>query len=558
MGKWFVKLFLIALLLCTTLSLFAAKAYACGVNQRLTPAAGGLSHSIALKEDGTVWAWGSNSQNQLGQGSDLSFLATPQQVDGLNSIIALAAGYDFSLALGAEGNVYFLGEGGDAPFYTVAGLNSIAAIAAGQTGGLALDEKGSVWQWSIGQKPSKVPKLRNIAAIAAGGAHYLALSAAGEVWAWGANWGGQLGIDSTIDAAQPQQVEALVNIVSIAAGYSHSLAVDVGGTVYAWGENNHSQLGNSSTKPGLLPIKVKGISKVVQVSAGNEISLALTDNNEIYAWGYGGYGQLGDGTSVAIQKKPVKTQTEDKPIYICAGVYHNFYIAENGNLYTWGRNKNNQLGNGKVPDATKPVKVLSGLANNDVYFTDFLADASPWAVSELTQLYNLNLLPPMLWGNYQENVTRAEFAALLISIYETLKGNTVSLPTYPLYKVDFEDIKAHAFENEIKKAYYIKLVGGITSTSFSPSGKITRQEATKMICTFIALIEDLSVPSDLSKISHYSDFSTIADWAAPFVAFAYENDIMQGSGGKFNPLHNLTREQTLAIVYRTILKYDWR
>ncbi|MDR1157981.1 MAG: S-layer homology domain-containing protein [Oscillospiraceae bacterium] len=49
----------------------------------------------------------------------------------------------------------------------------------------------------------------------------------------------------------------------------------------------------------------------------------------------------------------------------------------------------------------------------------------------------------------------------------------------------------------------------------------------------------------------------MAEWAAPFVEYTYENDIMRGTGDAFRPLSNLTREQTLAIVYRSIVKYEW-
>ena len=557
MNKWHVKLLFSTIFLFTMFFLFTPKSFAQDVHQRLTPVGGGMSHSIALKEDGTVWTWGANSQNQLGQGHDLSFQATPKQVSGLHSIISVAAGYDFSLALAPDGRVYFLGEGGNTPVYIVPGLSGIIAIAAGQMGGLALDKNGAVWQWDIGQKPSMVNKLNNIAAIAAGGAHYLALSAAGEVWAFGANWGGQLGNGSTVDTAEAQPVEGLVNIVAIAAGYSHSLALAGDGSVYAWGENNHSQLGDSSTVPGLLPLKVKGLSKVVQIAAGNDVSYALTENNEIYSLGYGEYGQLGDATSTDTQKKPVKARAEGKPIYIAAGVYHCFYISEDGKLYAWGRNKNNQLGSGKDTDETKPLNVLEGLTNDSSYSCGFLFGASTWAQSELSELHSFHLLPPLLWDKYQDHVLRAEFAALLVDIYETVKGKKISLPTYPPYKVAFEDIKEHVFENEIRKAFFIKLVGGVTDSSFNPNGKITRQEATKMICTFIALIEDFAVPSGLADISYYDDESRISAWAAPFVAFAYDNDIMQGSAGIFNPLQYLTREQTLAIIYRTIIKYGW-
>ena len=534
-----------------------SEANAGSVTQIIAPVAGGISHSIALKEDGTICTWGANYQLQLGKDSDVSEQTTPEEVEDISSVISVSAGYDFSLALRYDGSVYVLGEGGDSPIYKAPGLTGIVAIAASQADGLALDKKGYVWQWTLGERPQRISKLSNVAAIAAGGAHFLALTSSGEVWAWGANWCGQLGNESTTDTNEPEKVKSLVNIVSIAAGYSHSLAVAHNGSIYAWGSNTYGQLGDGTTETRLMPIKVKNITNALQASAGNETSMALTEKNEIFTWGYGEFGQLGDNTVAASRNKPAKIRTEGAPIYIASGVYHNFYISDDGNLYAWGKNKNYQLGAGNDINGAKPYKVLSSLADDDEYTTDLFADVSSWAAPELSELYNMNLLPPMLWSNYQDNVTRAEFAALLVSLYESVSKKKINLPTYPTYKTDFGDIKDHLFETEIKKAFYIEMISGVSKTYFNPNGKITRQDVTKMICTFIALMEDFPPPTDLSDLSYYNDASAISDWAAPYVAFAYENDIMQGSGGNFNPLNNLTREQTLAIICRTIIKYEW-
>ncbi|MCL1976212.1 MAG: S-layer homology domain-containing protein [Firmicutes bacterium] len=557
MRKKYNGLLSATLILLATILLFPLQAQADGVNQWITPVAGGMSHSIVLKDDGQIWTFGANQQMQLGREQSISEQITPQPLEDLSAIVSVAAGYDFSLALNKGGSVYFLGDGMDEHIYKLPGLKNIVSIAAGQGDGLALDLDGLVWQWSIGETPHIISKLNNIAAIAAGGAHFLALTAAGEIWAWGANWNGQLGNETTIDAAEPGKVKDLINIVSIAAGYSHSLAVSLDGVVYAWGSNTYGQLGDGTTEMRLLPVKVKNVKNAVQVSAGNETSMALTAKNEIYTWGNGEFGQLGNRTFTTICNNPVKINTDFVPKYIASGVYHNFAISDADVLYVWGRNKNHQLGTGNSSDESKPYNLLSSIIKNERYTTKPFWGCSDWAVSELSELYKINLLPPMLWGNYQDSVTRAEFAALLVKTYESIKGKQISLPTYPTYNVDFQDIGGNAFENEIKKAFFLKMVGGATKTSFKPNGKITRQEATKMICTFIAIIEDFSPPTGLPDIAYYNDRAKISEWAVPFVAFAHENDIMQGFSGNFNPLHNLTREQTLLIIFRTIQKYEW-
>jgi alpha-tubulin suppressor-like RCC1 family protein len=65
--------------------------------------AAGSSHSLALKEDGTVWAWGANDQGQLGNGtetlgSNTLGISTPNEVKDLGGAKLVAAGLDYSLA----------------------------------------------------------------------------------------------------------------------------------------------------------------------------------------------------------------------------------------------------------------------------------------------------------------------------------------------------------------------------------------------------------------------------------------------------------------------------
>lgn len=526
------------------------------VVQRITPVSGGISHSIALKSDGSVWTWGSNQQLGLGQSGGVAEQATPEKVEDLRAFISVSAGYDFSLALRYDGSVYVFGgeDASDAsPISQVPDLTGIVAVAASQAEGLALDGDGFVWQWRIGETPRQVRGLKNVAAISAGGAHFLALKASGEVWAWGANMYGQLGNGTKDAAANPVKVEGIRNVVYVAAGFSHTLAVTSDGSVYAWGSNTYGQIGDDTSETRTTPVKALEISNAIQVSAGNEISMALTKNNKIYTWGYGEYGQLGDGTYTISQKKPTKLATEGKPVYIASGVHHNFYIDYSGDLFAWGRNRSNQLGTDTSENESRPKKVLDDLARDSAYKTLLFSDAATWAEPELSALYAMGIVPPMFWDSYRGNVTRGEVAALLVCLYEQLKTDIADRSI-----AEFEDIGGHLFEQEIQKAFRLKLVNGISPTIFKPDGNITRQEATKMISSFVAKMEDIDMPSGISSLAFYKDASKIAEWAIPFVAFAYDNDIMRGStDGRFMPQNNLTKDETLVIIYRTIMKYEW-
>lgn len=145
-------------------------------------------HVLALKEDGTVWAWGLNNVGQLGDGTTTN-RATPVQVSGLSNIVAIAAG----------------------------GYAHSAGVIGGHS--LALRADGTVWAWGLnnyGQlgdgtttnrsTPVQVSGLTDVVAIGAGGYHSVALKKDGTVWAWGYNGYGQLGDGTTTDRTTPVQV----------------------------------------------------------------------------------------------------------------------------------------------------------------------------------------------------------------------------------------------------------------------------------------------------------------------------------------------------------------
>ena len=528
-------------------------AMAVGTDLTCTVMDGGMSHSIALKEDGTVYTWGANQQMQLGRAEQDVQVQSPEQLEGLEGIVAVAAGYDFSAALGFDGTVYTWGGGQQSKPTAVSGLSGVVAISAGQTSLLALDRNGEVWQWTLGAAPAKVSGLKNIAAVDAGGSHYLALTFSGDVYAWGSNWSGQLGTGNTSDSATPKKLD-LFNIVDIAAGYSHSLAVGFDGTVYAWGSNTYGQLGNGTTRDSAEPVEVKTVQKAVQVSAGNEDSMALTKDGKIYTWGYGEYGQLGrEGASITQSTPRELGSTVRNAAQIASGVYHNMYVTEDGTLYAWGRNRDYQLGTKKNENASTPQRVMSKNASGDIYETAVLNGASPWASAELASLYDTGLVPPLLWQSYRGNVTRAEFAHLLVSLYEEIKGSSLSSTN----RTDFSDIDDHLLREDILKAANLKLINGTSETTFSPDAALTRQEAAKMLCTFLTKVADAKIPEKAGTLTYYSDASQIAEWAAPYVSYAYKENIMQGSDFKFAPLTPLTREQSLLIVARLVERYEW-
>jgi alpha-tubulin suppressor-like RCC1 family protein len=348
------------------------------------------THTVYVKEDGTVWAWGNNTNGQLGDGSTTA-KNTPVQISGLSTMKSVAAGSGHSMALKNDGTVWTwgsnsngqLGDGSGASRSApaqVSALLSMIAIAAGDSHSVALKNDGTVWAWGnngngqLGDGsaissniPVQVKGLSSITAIAAGAGHSVALKNDGTVWAWGNNGNGQLGDGSAISSNIPIQVSGLsgmsIGFVSaIAAGTDHTVVVKNDGTVWAWGNNANGQLGNGNIQPSSIPVQASGLLGVTAVAAGSGHTVALKSDGTVWTWGTNFKGQLGNGLTngIAIDSAtPVAVSRLAGVTDIAAGyegsVALKGALRGEGTVWSWGSNVYGQLGNGLVVDSAIPV-----------------------------------------------------------------------------------------------------------------------------------------------------------------------------------------------------------
>jgi uncharacterized repeat protein (TIGR02543 family) len=280
---------------------------------------GGASHTVVLRKDGTVAAWG-------GVDGQSSIPA------GLTGVIAIGAGTYNTLLVKSDGTVLGLGVYRDGTSVgpigpqVPAGLTGVTAVASGYSHSIALKSNGTVVAWgdnSYGQ--TTIPAgLSGVKAIAAGHYHNLALKSDGTVVAWGRNFEGQITIPS-----------ALSGVVAIDAKAYHNVVLKSDGTVVCWGANEKGQ----NDVPA-------GLSGVKAIAAGGHHSLALKNDGSLVAWGDNEFGQIAIPAGLT------------GVTMIRAGTYHTLAVKGDIALVGWGKNISLQC------DA--PLSVYQPLSNGTV------------------------------------------------------------------------------------------------------------------------------------------------------------------------------------------------
>ncbi len=384
--------------------------YKVDVPKVIAVAAGG-THTIELKSDGTVWAWGWNNFGQLGDGTTTDSLA-PIQVSGLTDVTAIAAGDVHSIALKNDGTIWAwgfnragqLGDGTTIYSSTpvqVSGLTDVTAIAAGSYHSIAIKTDGTVWawgwnrggqlgvettetcvfplmEWSCSTTPVQ-SNITDVTAIAAGSYHSIAIKTDGTVWTWGNNYYGQLGDGTTTNSITPVQVSGLTDVTAIAAGNVHSVALKNDGTVWTWGNNYYGQLGDGTTTNSITPVQVSGLTGVAAIAGGGMqewstgYTIALKTDGTVWAWGSNEYGQLGatvtetcsvsfgrwGSISTSCSTTPVELSGLTGVAAISAGNSHTLALKTDNTVWAWGGNEYGQLGDGTTTNSTTPVQVIT-------------------------------------------------------------------------------------------------------------------------------------------------------------------------------------------------------
>lgn len=320
--------------------------------------------TLGIKQDGSLWAWGTNTVGQVGDGTTTS-RSSPVLVGYGYTWKNIAASGNRVAGTDVVGNLYTWGSTNG-----VRGWSLISSSGDGSLGVSAgLDVNGYLYTWGgntrgqLGQNdrvhrssPTQLGTNR-WSTVSVAGSYTVAVRSDGTLWAWGLNSDGHLGVNDRNHRSSPTQIGTDSNWAAVAAGASCAFALRTNGTLWAWGPNGLGQLGLNDTVHRSSPVQV-GTSSWSQIAAGDIHGAALRIDGGLFTWGWNQYyGYLGQNDEVA-RSTPTQVGTSSWS-QVAAGYLTTAALRSDGTAWAWGYNSFGALGLGDANSRSAPTQIGS-------------------------------------------------------------------------------------------------------------------------------------------------------------------------------------------------------
>ena len=373
----------------------------------------GFDFTMALKNDGSLWAWGLSSFGQTGQ-SNTTFRSSPIQVGTASYWSQISCGYGHTLALQNNGSLW------------VWGYNAYGQLGNNASGTNILS-------------PIQLGVLSTWSKLSAGYAMSAALQSNGTLWTWGQNNNGQLGLSNTTNRSSPTQVGTLSTWTQVSSSWFNTAAIQSNGTLWTWGYNVNGQLGLGDLTSRSSPVQVGALNTWTQVACGYG-TLAIQSNGTLWSWGSNSWGQLGVGSYGANILSPVQVGALSNWARIASTNTPGFTalaLQSNGTLWTWGNNSYGQLGLSDQTHRSSPTQVgtlsvwtqvmLGGNNGNYFYMSGIQSNGTLWAWGssfvisqpQIIRIASYPYLAQQSTNNYWSSVKTNQNSTLLIATNNT-------------------------------------------------------------------------------------------------------------------------------------------
>lgn len=309
--------------------------------------AAGNNFSIALLQDGTLYGWGANTCGQLAMEDTTARIVTPVRIKGIDKVKDISVGDGYAAAVREDGTVYLWGSNcsgqlADGTYFMSShpvkvkfpaadgqpADENIIAVEAGVRTVMVRTSKGGTYCWGDGEygqlgngaqghgpgKTEPVPvkdtdepggRMTGVIEMAAGRCFTVILKADGSLYNWGLNRHGELGRGMISETEPvPQKMETINGVTAVKAGMNHTVALKEDGTVWTWGFNKlmgSGVLGVDEVPFSSFPVRIKQLRDITAVYTGFNHNFAVRKDGSVWGWGNQSDGRIGPVDTGAIQ-----------------------------------------------------------------------------------------------------------------------------------------------------------------------------------------------------------------------------------------------------------------
>lgn len=346
--------------------------------------------TYAIESDGTLWSWGWNESGQMGINGGATKCSTPTQVGSDADWKSSCGGQAYAFFIKNDGTLWAVGDNSEGvsgvgdgatnhkvpvQVGTDADWASVSCSRFYGHSALALKTDGTLWSWGDGRlgqlglgsyssqsTPVQVGTDTDWAQVSVGNNFTIALKTDGSLWGWGVNQNKPL-MNSAKYVNTPTQLGTDTDWAYVFAVVETAYGVKKDGTLWVWGANDNNMAGINDADIDLIssPAKVSlGANEKVVAISGSDYNryVGVGENGvitKIYSWGSNSDGALGDGSGVAVDAESgIKTITTPVVVklpegvqatQLASGIGHCVVLSTDGKIYGWGKNRAGQLGN---------------------------------------------------------------------------------------------------------------------------------------------------------------------------------------------------------------------